>query len=214
MIKNIVFDLGGVLVPLNRVACLRAFNDVLGYSDFGSFLSTYRQKGFFDDYEQGRISSKEFRQTIRENIAREENGAVRYVTDSEIDYSLNRYLCDIPQDKIETLLFFKEDYRLYLLSNTNPIGMDKVRELFRDKGYDIEDLFVKLFLSYEMKMAKPNRDIFEKMLRKARINPCETLFIDDAPANVKTASEMGFKTILYNPKEDLYAKISEFFERE
>lgn len=214
MIKNIVFDLGGVIVPLNRVACLRAFDDIVGYKEFGKFLSAYRQIGFFDKFEKGEISARVFRQTIRSNTTPFKDGMLRIVSDKEIDYSLNRYLCDIPQDKIETLLFYKDDYNLYLLSNTNPIGMSRVRVLFKDKGYNIKDLFKKLFLSYEMKMAKPNRDIFEKMLKKADIIASETLFIDDSSANINTAKEMGFKTILYNPDNDLYGKISEFFERE
>ncbi len=214
MIKNLVFDLGGVLVPLNRIACIRAFDSVVGYKQFGEVLHLYRQMGFFDKFETGQISARKFRQIIRGNAAPEPDGKPRKITDREIDYSLNCYLCEIPQDKIDTLLFYRTDYRMLLLSNTNPIGMDKCRQLFLDKGYKMQDLFEKEYLSYKMKMAKPNRDIFEKMIKDAKILPEETLYIDDSPANIAAGKELGFHVLLYNPKEDLYVKISEYLERQ
>ena len=78
----------------------------------------------------------------------------------------------------------------------------------------ILDFFEKEYLSYKMKMAKPNRDIFEKMIKDAKILPEETLYIDDSPANIATGKELGFHVLLYNPKEDLYVKISEYLERQ
>ncbi len=214
MIKNIVFDLGGVIIPLNRIACIRAFDEIIGYKEAAKFLSSYRNMGFFEKFDIGEINARQFRQIVRANSTTIENGRAKGPTDSEIDYSMNRYLCDIPQDKIETLLFYKHDYNLYMLSNTNPICIEKSREFFLDKGYKMEELFVKCYLSFELGYAKPDRAIFDKMLKKAKIKPEETLFIDDFPANIEMASGLGFKTILYNPKDSLYDCISEFFERE
>src|SRR5574344_159007 len=209
MIKNLIFDLGGVLIPLNRIACLRAFDEVVGYKDFGKVLNSYRQIGFFEKFEKGEISAKKFRQIIRINASPIRNGKSRIVSDKEIDYSLNCFLKDLPFEKVETLLFYKDDYRMFLLSNTNPIGMSKARELFKNKGYKMEDLFEKLYLSYRMKCCKPNEIIFKKMIDNSKIKPEESLFIDDSPANIETASGLGFKTLLYNPTDDLYDKVSE-----
>ena len=153
MIKNIVFDLGGVIVPLNRVACIRAFNDIVGYKDFGEGVSLYRQIGFFYKFERGLISTRKFRQIIRAHASPIKDGQPRIVTDREIDYSLNCFLKEIPQDRIDTLLFYRGDYHLYLLSNTNPIGMKYCRKLFQDKGYNIRDIFDRQYLSYKMKMS-------------------------------------------------------------
>ena len=214
MIKNLIFDLGGVIVPLNRIACLRAFDEVVGYKNFGEILSSYRQIGFFEKFENGDISSRKFRQIIRSNSSFIKDGKGRIITDSEIDYSLNRFLCDIPQDKIETLLFYKDDYRLFLLSNTNPIGFPYSKELFKNKGYKMEEIFDKIFVSYKMKMLKPGEEIFLSVIKQAQIKPDETLFIDDAVANVESAAKLGFHTILYNPKDELYDKISEYLERQ
>lgn len=215
MIKNIVFDLGGVIVPLNRVACIRAFDEVVGYKEFGHLLSAYRQNGFFEKFETGRISSNEFRQIIREHALPEKDGQPRVVTDSEIDYSLNRFLCEIPQERIDALLHLHRRYRMILLSNTNPIGMKQCRKLFKNKGYKITELFEKLYLSYKMKLAKPDPSIFRKMIEDSGIVPEETLYIDDSVANVAAGKEFGLHSILFTPgKDDLYDKISEFIERE
>ncbi len=213
MIKNLIFDLGGVIVPLNRIACLRAFDEIVGYKEFGQVLSSYRQIGFFEKFENGQISSKKFRQIIRINVSPvNEKGEKRVVTDRQIDYSLNRFLCDIPQDKIETLLFFKHDFRMLLLSNTNPIGMAKVRELFRDKGYEMEEIFEQLFLSYKMKCGKPGDKIFLDMAKKAKIKPEESLFIDDSPANVEAARKLGFNAVHYDTKQSLYQVVTAALE--
>lgn len=213
MIKNIVFDLGGVIVPLNRVACIRAFNDVVGYKDFGEALSMYRQIGFFDKFERGLISSRKFRQIIRAKASPIKDGKPRIVSDSEIDYSLNCFIKDIPQDRIEALLFYRGDYRLLLLSNTNPIVMKHCRRLFLDKGYNIKDIFEKQYLSYKMKLSKPDPEIFNEMIKDSGIVPQETLYIDDSPANIATGKELGFNTILFDPKDSLYGEIYKYFER-
>ena len=212
MIKNLIFDLGGVIVPLNRIACLRAFDEIVGYKDFGEVLNSYRQIGFFEKFENGEISAKKFRQIIRINASPIKDGQKRVIKDREIDYSLNRFLCDIPQDKIETLLFFQGEYRMFLLSNTNPIGMSRVRELFKDKGYKIEELFEILFLSYKMKCGKPSDKIFNDMAKKAKIMPEESLFIDDSLANIEAANRLGYNTIHYNTKDDLYKVVTKKLE--
>ena len=212
MIKNLIFDLGGVIVPLNRIACLRAFDEIVGYKDFGEVLNSYRQIGFFEKFENGEISAKKFRQIIRINASPIKDGQKRVIKDREIDYSLNRFLCDIPQDKIETLLFFQGEYRMFLLSNTNPIGMSRVRELFKDKGYKIEELFEILFLSYKMKCGKPGDKIFNDMAKKAKIKPEESLFIDDSLANIEAANKLGYNTIHYNTKDDLYKVVTKKLE--
>lgn len=212
MIKNLIFDLGGVIVPLNRIACLRAFDEIVGYKDFGEVLNSYRQIGFFEKFENGEISAKKFRQIIRINASPIKDGQKRVIKDREIDYSLNRFLCDIPQDKIETLLFFQGEYRMFLLSNTNPIGMSRVRELFKDKGYKIEELFEILFLSYKMRCGKPGDKIFNDMAKKAKIKPEESLFIDDSLANIEAANRLGYNTIHYNTKDDLYKVVTKKLE--
>lgn len=206
MIRNLVFDLGGVLINLNRISCLRAFDEIVRYKDFAAVFGTYRQLGFFDKFETGAISARQFRNIIRIN-SQDEPGKEK-VRDHQIDFALNCYMKDLPQDKIDTLLFYRHDFRIFLLSNTNPISMVRVREMFEERGYKMEELFETLFLSYKMKDAKPNASIFQKMLKKTKIDPHETLFIDDSLANIRAAEELGFYGLHYDPHNDLYAEVS------
>ena len=88
---------------------------------------------------------------------------------------------------------------VYLLSNTNEIHWQwSCLHAFRYKAFRAEDFFEHIYLSYEMKMAKPDADIFQKVLDETGILPNETLFIDDSEANCRTAEALGIST--YTPK--------------
>ena len=200
MIKNIVFDLGGVFVGLNRVQCLDNFRKI-GFLDFDNTLNEYHQGGYFLDYEKGTISSEEFRTFIQ-------RGVDHPLADDEIDYALASFLENIPKYKIELLLSLRErGYSIYLLSNSNEICIREVKSFFAGYGLDFDTFFDKRFLSYEMKMVKPDPEIFVKVLEEARIDAEETLFVDDYRPNIESASAIGFKTLLYDVKDNLAEKI-------
>jgi len=202
MIKNIVFDLGGVFVGLNRARCLESFRKI-GFFDFENTLSEYHQGGYFLDYEKGFISSEEFRSIIR-------RGVNRPLADDEIDSALVSFLEEIPEYKIDMLVSLRDKgYDIYLLSNSNEICIRKVREFFAGYGIDFDTFFVKKFLSYEMKMAKPDAEIFLKVLENAGIRAEETLFVDDYLPNIESASKIGFKTLLYHVKDNLAEKVGD-----
>ena len=200
MIKNILFDLGGVLVGLDRVRCLKNFRKI-GFSDFENTLSEYHQGGYFLDYEKGVISSEEFREIIR-------GGADRPLADDEIDSALVSFLENIPKYKIDLLLSLRErGYSAYLLSNSNEICIREVRGFFAGYGLDFDTFFVDRFLSYEMKLAKPDAEIFLKVLEEARIDADETLFVDDYLPNIESAAGIGFKTLLYDVNDNLAERV-------
>jgi putative hydrolase of the HAD superfamily len=86
-------------------------------------------------------------------------------------------------------------YRLYLLSNTNPVIMEwALSPRFSPDGKPLDAYFDKLYLSYQMQCIKPNTLIFNKMIADSGLLPSETLFLDDGAENVKTAEQLGFKT--------------------
>ncbi|MGL5787073.1 MAG: HAD family hydrolase [Bacteroidales bacterium] len=194
-IKNIVFDLGGVLINLNRQRCIDAYK-ALGYADAENLLGNYRQEGLFLLLEEGRISPEEFRNAIRKEIKQE-------VTDKQLDDALMQFLLDLPAYKLELLRRLKKDYKVYMLSNTNKIMFDHiVPHYFGQNGTTIDDYFDGLFLSFEMGVAKPDKKIFEMMIEQGQLVPEETLFIDDSSLNTDAASDLGFYVYTAEPEED------------
>lgn len=199
MIKNIIFDLGGVLVPLNRNSCIKAFDDI-GFDDFNSVLDEYLQGGFFLEYEKGAISTREFREIIRTHI----DISVRdTITDNQIDMAMGAFLEPVAENVLNYIISIKNRYRIFLLSNTNPIAIEIVKPYFRIGTKAMDDFFEKMFLSYQMKDVKPNKEIFETLIDEAGLLTSETLFIDDSPANIETASGLGIQTLLFKPGSDL-----------
>ena len=127
MIKNLLFDLGGVIMDIRRENCEEAFRQ-LGMADIGEYLGDYGQKGPFAALEEGKISEEEFRAEVRKHIARE-------VSDEEIDRAFNRFLTGIPVRRLEELRKLRGKYKLYMLSNTNSImWRQDIAKAFRQEG--------------------------------------------------------------------------------
>lgn len=112
-IENIVFDFGGVLIDLDFNRLLKAFKRI-GFNDIESQLQTYERDGIFQKYELGEMTADEFRMAIREksNVT---------LTDSDIDDLWNLMLVKIPSEKLDFILGLRNNYNVYLLSNTNSI---------------------------------------------------------------------------------------------
>lgn len=195
-IDTIVFDFGGVIVNLDIEQCIRKIN-ALGVVNVEQFLSNYGQKDFFLKFEKGEISTSEFRDSIRKM-------ASAPLTDEQIDDAWCAFLVDIPKEKIEIIRELKKNFKLLLLSNTNPLHIEKSAvKALAPYNCSLNDLFDKCYLSYEMKMTKPNEDIFIRLLNDAGVNAENCLFLDDGPKNIETANKLGFQTYLVDPKESL-----------
>ena len=195
-ITTLIFDFGGVLIDLDLERCIQGFKD-LGVKDFGNNLNNYGQKGFFLEFEKGHLSIEQFRDEIRKQ-------AQIPLTDTEIDEAWCLFLCDVPDRKMEILLELKNKFRLLLLSNTNPLHINKpAKNEFARFGLDIRDVFDKCYLSYEMGMAKPDAEIFQAMLADAGVTPEECLFLDDGFKNIEQAAKLGIQTYLVEANEDL-----------
>ena len=195
-IKNIVFDLGGVLVDLDFKAAINGLQQA-GFANVKEQLQTLHQGGIFQKFELGEMSADEFRTAIRENSTVE-------LTDEEVDKLWNAMLLEIPREKLELILDLRGKYMVYLLSNTNSIHWDYVcKNAFNYRGFRVKDYFEETFLSYEMHLAKPDKAIFEKVLQDANLLPEETLFIDDSEANCKAAEEVGIHAHHYHIGDDL-----------
>lgn len=198
MIKNLLFDLGGVIMDIRRLNCVASF-ERLGMKDADSFLGEYSQKGPFLQLEEGAISEEQFRDAVRQFIDGE-------VTDEQIDSAFCDFLVGIPKYRLEQLRQLKQQYKIYMLSNTNSImWRSRIAEDFRQEGLEREDYFDGIVTSFEAKSIKPDAKIFHTVVEKLGVKPEETLFLDDSQKNLDAAAELGFKTLLVTPG-------SEFFE--
>ena len=195
-IRNVVFDLGGVLINLDFENCLNAFRKA-GFQDIEKQVCQYEREGVFGQFERGEITPEEFRAAIREKTG-------ETLSDRKIDDMWNLMLLGIPREKLDLLLELRERYMVYLLSNTNRIHWDYACEqMFNYRGFRVNDFFEDTFLSFEMHLAKPDTEIYKQMMKDANILPEETLFIDDSEENCRAASALDIKTHQYHIGENL-----------
>lgn len=191
-VRNLLFDLGGVIMNLRRENCVEALEQ-LGLKEADEMLGLYCQTGPFMQLEEGKITPAEFRVEIRRRIGCE-------VSDAEMDDAFNRFLLGIPVERLRALESLRKQYKIYMLSNTNAIMFDsKIKTDFQIDGKNREDYFDGMCLSYEEGCAKPDLQIFHNVLDKFGIKAEETLFFDDSQANLEAAARLGFRTWLVEP---------------
>ena len=186
--KNIIFDLGNVLVKLNPEGCIGAFK-AIGMGELVDSNPQSEGMKLMSKLGVGMITTEEFCEAARKLTGTD-------VTNEEIINAANKMLVEIPDEKKERLLQLKKaGYRLFLLSNTIDIHWDYCVELlFPYQNHGVEDYFEQCFLSQRMHLAKPNARIYEEVIRQANIHPDETLFIDDLKENCEAAEKLGIHT--------------------
>ena len=195
-ITTIIFDFGGVLINLDINQCIFNFKQ-LGLNDFEQHLNMFAQSGIFMQLEKGQISAKDFRNEIRKMSPND-------LTDTQIDTAWCSFLLDVPVEKLNMLLELRKKFRVILLSNTNSIHFpNSEKEIFNLYGRKLSDYFDKCYLSYQMKMAKPDPEIFEYILSTENVDANKCLFLDDGLENTQEAQKLGIQTYLVNEHEDL-----------
>ena len=192
MIRGILFDLGGVVITIDQDQAVRRFKEI-GLKDAEKRLDPYTQSGIFGDLEAGAITAEQFRDELSKLVGRE-------LTFQECRYAWTGYCKEVPQRNLETLLKLREQgYRIVLLSNTNPYMMDwALSNDFDGDGHSLKYYFDELYMSFQVKLMKPNDLFYRHVLRKEKLFPQECLFVDDGPRNVAAASQIGIHT--YCPK--------------
>lgn len=91
-----------------------------------------------------------------------------------------------------------------MLSNTNPIHINvSLKKELAKRGLTVEDLFDKAYYSFEVGHIKPSKEIFEYLLKDANVKAEDCLFLDDGSKNIEVANELGFKTYLVTPGQNL-----------
>lgn len=197
-IRNIIFDYGNVIFTIDFKRAQHSFTE-LGVKNVEHFFSHKGHDSLFDQFEQGLISSSEFRDGIRKVTG------IESLSDAGIDQAWNSLLIGVPEPNHDLLLKTKEKYRTFLLSNNNEIHYNWIIDyLHREHQLDSNDVFFeKAYYSHLMRMRKPNPEIFEFVMEENKLDPTETLFIDDSPQHLKTADALGLNTHLLTSDETL-----------
>lgn len=187
MIRNIIFDLGGVLLNIDTRRTVAAFRD-LGMPGLDQLFGVGHAAGIFREYETGLVSDAEFVEGIRQLLG---NG----VTEEAIIGAWNALLLNFPPERIELLRKLRSDYRLFLFSNTNGIHLHAFRAIFRNSfgQSEFDDHFEKAYYSHLVKLRKPDAAAYRLVLEENGLKASETLFVDDALVNVEAARSVGLE---------------------
>lgn len=188
-IKNVIFDLGGVLLNIDYHLTIQAFVDI-GMSNFQELFTQAQQSELFDKIEVGEISSDEFLAEIKALMP-------SHVSEVAIRTAWNAMLLDLPSERLDFLLAVKEKYNTALLSNTNSIHLENFyKELKKVHNLkSLDDYFHKVYFSCDLGMRKPNPEIFLRVCELEGFNPSETLFIDDTMQHVEGAKQAGLQAL-------------------
>ena len=186
-IKNIVFDLGGVIMNLDVPKTIEAFK-ALGIQNIVNETGHHYQYSFFYDFEIGKISENDFLESLF-NLSDKSPNHLEIIT------AWNAMILDMPKERIDFLKELRKNYSLYLLSNTNKIHQKEYLDTFKNSfNSSFNDLFKKAYYSHEIGVRKPDEAIFKFILQDSNLVAEETLFVDDAISNIEGAKKVGIKT--------------------
>ncbi len=188
-IKNIIFDLGNVLLNLDFDASIKAFQKLGSDREILDHKNAYSDPVFYN-LEVGKITPSEFSDGIRKTLKNPN------ATNQEIDKAWYAMIKDIPAKRVKVLQELNKKYKVYLFSNTNKIHIDNLLPEFKaEHGIDFPDLFKEVYYSHEINDRKPEISSFEKVIELSGVNPDETLFVDDLENNIISAGKAGLKTL-------------------
>lgn len=195
-IKNIILDLGGVLINLDY----NKANVELGKLGLMNTFTKAKQIELFDKLEEGKISDAKFLTQLNQLASDTKNNDI-------LIQAWNSILLDFPANRLSLLKSLNSKYRLFLFSNTNSIHIKEVYKILK-RAHDVENLntyFEKVYLSHELGIRKPKPEGFKHILHSNEIIPNETLFIDDSPQHITGAKEVGIRAEWLNlEKEDIH----------
>ena len=207
-IKNIIFDLGGVILNLDYTKTDKEFHK-LGLNNFSKLYGKKKQSKIFDDFEKGRFSAEKFIFLIKQS----ENLKLK---DSDFINAWNAMLLEIPKERMEFIKRLKKDYNIYLLSNTNEIHIKKFEADLRKNNWlrDFQDCFDQVYYSSNMGMRKPDYDCFNKVLEDHNLKAHETLFIDDSVQHIEGAKKVGINAYLLNKEDSILRLVPDIIQSE
>ncbi len=198
-IQNIIFDLGNVLLDLDYPLAEKRFKALFG-DDWNFRDGIAEANELFDAYQRGKIDEPTFFAALRADAPRE-------VTAGQLLEAWNSVLGELPMRRLELLDAYRQRYRLYLLSNTNFTHMRRFDRLLQEShGITLDDFrkrFHGVYLSYELGMRKPDKAIYEYLLKDTGVRPEASLFIDDLEENITAAESVGIRGYRHDPRQEI-----------
>ena len=192
-VKNIIFDLGGVLINLNYQLTRKAFED-LGVEDFDAFYTQHKANPLFENLEVGAIEPVAFYEALREATG-------LTLSNDQLETAWNAMLLDFPIERLLWLDQIKNKYNIYLFSNTNAIHYKAFTSIYAQTApliglnTDFNHFFKTAYYSHTLGQRKPELAAFEAVIQDAKLDPAQTLFIDDTISNIEGAQKAGLRTI-------------------
>jgi putative hydrolase of the HAD superfamily len=199
--KVIVFDLGNVIFKFDLMKFIKAYIQRIPdhkITDFNKLIPTYSE--FAYSYEKGNISSFDFYAILAKRT--HYNG-----TYNEFVLQWNNIFEPIPET-IELIVELANNYKLAILSNTNELHFDYLK----DRYPGVFVLFNDFFLSYKFRSRKPEDKIYQHLIRHYSIYnilPSEIFFTDDIEENIEAAKKIGINSYLFTKTYDLIKKLKE-----
>ncbi len=203
MIKNIIFDLGNVLLNIDESASYKAIEALLDPSKCVDIYQTV-----FYPFEKGEISEESFFNRLQRRSVKVDHVEI-YCK------AWNAMFLDFPPVRLELLIALRQKYRVFLLSNTNITHIRFVRKLLERENQITEfetRFFEKVYYSYEIGMRKPDREIYEFVLKDAALIAEQTLFVDDKIENVEAAKNLGIQAHHHHPSGEISEVIYQWLQ--
>ena len=191
--KNLIFDLGGVLLNIDP----RATVEALATMGVGKSLITdglNLTNPLLRGLECGTVTPEEICTAVAATMGVELSPALA----QSIKEAWCSMLKDAPVEKFQRLrMLRKQGYKVFLLSNTNAIHWEIIERIISAvEGGIVNDYFEGVYLSFEMQCCKPDRMIFEKLLAKEGIVAEDCIFFDDSQENCAAAASLGISAHL------------------
>jgi len=185
MIKNIIFDFGGVIYDIDHKLNKIAFEN-LGVANFDQLYGHQMQSQLFEDFEKGMLADTDFRTKLKASLSLD-------ISDQQLDGAWCSLLLGVQKEKIDLLKQVAANYQMYLLSNTSIIHYRQYMKEVNVFG-DFRSLFKAVYFSHEHGMRKPDPNFYLKLINEQGLKAEESLFIDDLDVNIHAASDLGLQT--------------------
>jgi FMN phosphatase YigB (HAD superfamily) len=188
MIKTIIFDFGDVFINLDKVAFYDNIKQ-LGISTPNTEM--HKQASL---YEKGLITTSEFTNYFTRLFP--------YITANRFINTWNSIILNFPSYRLDFIkqLSKAKLYNLILLSNTNELHIERVIQNMTLSRYKkFKSYFNQFYLSHEINLSKPHREVYEYVLKQNNLNPHDCLFIDDTPQNTAAAAKLGIHVWTIDP---------------